>query len=457
MVRKRRQYTTGGNLVSVFLRRLIVVCLGVGLVWSAWSISAAAHEIPADVVVHVYVRSETGRTRVLVRVPLESMRDVIIPTTGPGFLLWPAAEAAARLAAQTWIVSGVRILAADDALEPSLLTAVQLSQPSDRSFESWDQALAHVTGPSLSPDTRLLWTEAWLDVALEFPPAPQGARLALETDFARLGLRTQSVVRFITTSGVVRVLAYTGDAGRVELDPTWWQAARRFVMSGTTHILSGVDHLLFLVCLVVPARRFRSLVILVTAFTVAHSLTLVAAAFGVVPSGLWFPPFVEMLIAVSIFWMALENIVNGANAWGASRERWRWGLTFLFGLVHGFGFSFALRETLQFAGSHLVTSLVAFNLGVELGQLAALAVMVPALALLFRYVVAERIGAVVIFAIIAHEAWHWMLERGAAVSLYGWPFTSAETTSGGLRLALASWLIGWGVWWVRRRGHRERS
>ena len=67
-------------------------------------------------------------------------------------------------------------------------------------------------------------------------------------------------------------------------------------------------------------------------------------------------------------------------------------ITFGFGLIHGFGFSFLLHETLQFAGSHLITSLLAFNVGVEIGQLAALAVLLPVLAFLFRYVVAERVG-----------------------------------------------------------------
>ena len=77
--------------------------------------------------------------------------------------------------------------------------------------------------------------------------------------------------------------------------------------------------------------------------------------------------------------MALENIA------GVTNVQRRWMMAFAFGLVHGFGFSFALRETLQFAGSHLLTSLLAFNVGVELGQLFVLALLVPALDLLFRY------------------------------------------------------------------------
>ena len=86
-------------------------------------------------------------------------------------------------------------------------------------------------------------------------------------------------------------------------------------------------------------------------------------------------------------------------------------MAFGFGLVHGFGFSFALKQTLQFAGDHLLTSLLSFNIGVELGQLLVLAVMIPALELLFRYVVAERMGTIILSALVAHTAWHWMTER----------------------------------------------
>src|SRR5205823_6996123 len=137
----------------------------------------------------------------------------------------------------------------------------------------------------------------------------------------------------------------------------------------------------------------------VTSFTVAHSITLIASALELGPSALWFPPLIETLIAVSILYMALENIVG-------SNLRRRWMITFGFGLVHGFGFSFALRQTLQFAGSHLLTSLLSFNLGVELGQLLVLLLLVPALELLFRFGVAERIGTIILSTIIAHTAWH---------------------------------------------------
>ena len=126
--------------------------------------------------------------------------------------------------------------------------------------------------------------------------------------------------------------------------------------------------------------------------------------------------------------MALENIVVSASSSEPSRSRLghaRWVMAFGFGLVHGCGFSFALRESLQFAGSHLLTSLLSFNLGVELGQVAVLVVMVPVLQLLFRFVVAERIGTIILSALIAHSAWHWTGERWERLRQFAWPSSDA--------------------------------
>ncbi len=415
------------------------------LLFAASARPAQAHEIPPDVTVSVFVKPEGGTLRLLVRAPLEAMRDVIIPTRGAAFLDLAAVQGPAHTAAELWIAGGVRAYENGQSLGRPVVAAVQISLPSDRSFDTWEQALLHVQGPSISTDTQLIWTQAQLDVLLEFAVTSPASAFAMETDFARLGFRTRSVVRFLPPGGTMRVFEFAGDAGVLHLDPRWHQAVRRFVGSGVSHILGGVDHLLFLVCLVMPLRRIRSLVLMATAFTVAHSITLVAAAFEFVPSGAWFPPFVETSIALSILWMAIENIV------GASHERRRWMLASGFGLVHGFGFSFALRDTLQFGGAHFVTSLVAFNVGVEIGQILALLVIVPTLLLLFRLVVAERIGSIIVSALVAHHAWHWMVERGQALLAHEWPFPFWDTVFFLLRGTMIAWVIAWVGWWLRRR------
>ena len=320
-----------------------------------------------------------------------------------------------RDAMMVWVGDELEVYEDGRRLTGQQLRAVRVSLPSDRSFASYEEALAHVTGPPLPPETEIFWQQAMLDALFEYPIRSDEAQFSLDPTLGRLGIRTVTVLRFVLPDGTVRAFEYSGNPGLVRLDPRWHQAALRFVALGFEHILDGIDHLLFLACLVIPFRRLLPLAAIVTAFTVAHSVTLIASAFELAPDALWFPPFVETMIALSIVYMAFENIV------GVQWQR-RWLITFGFGLIHGFGFSFALRETLQFAGSHLLTSLLAFNVGVELGQLLVLVLLVPALSLLFRFVVAERLGTILLSALVAHTSWHWMTERAGQLSQFPFEF-----------------------------------
>jgi len=146
-----------------------------------------------------------------------------------------------------------------------------------------------------------------------------------------------------------------------------------FVRLGFEHILSGADHVAFLLALVLSAERVSSLIRAISAFTVAHSLTL-----GLVVLKVCAPPvsLVEAAIALSVAYVGVENLL-GVDA----SKRWR--LAFAFGLAHGFGFAGALSEA-SFPASELVGTLLLFNVGVELGQLALLAGIVPLLYLLRR-------------------------------------------------------------------------
>lgn len=136
--------------------------------------------------------------------------------------------------------------------------------------------------------------------------------------------------------------------------------------------------------------------------------------------------------------------------------RRRWGMALAFGLVHGFGFSFRLQEMLQFAGSHVVTSLFAFNLGVEVGQLLVLAVVVPVITLTFRAVVPERLGIIIASALAAHVAWHWMVDRGSTLGDYDWSASAAELATLA-RWSLAAVTVAMLVWLARLLPRGERS
>ena len=132
-------------------------------------------------------------------------------------------------------------------------------------------------------------------------------------------------------------------------------------------------------------------------------------------------------------------------------------MAFGFGLVHGFGFSFALRETMQFAGSHLLTSLLSFNLGVELGQLLVLILLLPLLELLFRFAVTERTGTIVLSALVAHTAWHWMTDRVNRLSEYRfvWPSLAAGTVASILHWLMLAVLAAVLIWLLRNLGLRS--
>src|SRR5205823_1614378 len=148
----------------------------------------------------------------------------------------------------------------------------------DRSFGTFEQAIAHVTGPRLPGDMEFVWNQGLVDVLFEYPIESVRSAFSIHPAFGRLGLRVVTVLRFLPPGGSVRAFELTGDPGLVRLDPSWRQAALTFVEHGFFHILDGTDHLLFLFCLVIPLRRFRSLIPVVTAFTVAHSVTLIASA-----------------------------------------------------------------------------------------------------------------------------------------------------------------------------------
>jgi hydrogenase/urease accessory protein HupE len=190
--------------------------------------------------------------------------------------------------------------------------------------------------------------------------------------------------------------------------PSLIEVIRRYVVAGIEHIFLGYDHIAFLVAIMLWARRLWPVVKIVTAFTLAHSITLSLAVLQIVviPSAI-----VEPAIAASIVFVAVENFF--------SRDiNRRWRDTFAFGLIHGFGFASALQEFGLPRGS-VVPALAAFNLGVELGQIAIVALVIPALLGLDRLAAGYRYGspsrtAPLVYTLsgaIAILGCYWMLER----------------------------------------------
>jgi hypothetical protein len=193
-----------------------------------------------------------------------------------------------------------------------------------------------------------------------------------------------------------------------------FDAVLTFTMEGVNHILEGIDHVLFVICLVLGAMHLRPLFWRVTGFTVGHSVTLSLGFFGFVPTATWFVPAVETGIALSIFYAAIVAVVpelqQKKNEWTIVT------ITGLIGLLHGLGFSFVLQNILQVTSPNIWQSLLAFNLGVEIGQI--MIVIVTALLLYSIWFFSERAKMVSRYSIAtgcALTALYWVVERGNEV------------------------------------------
>jgi hydrogenase/urease accessory protein HupE len=178
-----------------------------------------------------------------------------------------------------------------------------------------------------------------------------------------------------------------------------WATFRQFVPLGIEHILTGYDHIAFLLGIIVIELSIREILKIITAFTIAHSVTLLLAALEIVRLN---SRLVESVIAFSICYVALENIFR-------KKVHYRWLITFGFGLVHGFGFASALKE-LIIGKSNLLLSVVSFNMGVETGQLMLFFVMLPILYLLKKQI-GYRLVTVGASAGVFVTGFAWLIER----------------------------------------------
>jgi hypothetical protein len=372
----------------------------------------AAHDVPTDVLVQAFVKPEGQQLNVLVRVPLRAILDVDIPKRGPGYLDLTRAEPSLREGATGWIAGSLELYEEDTRLTGERIVAVRVSLPSDPSFRSYEDALTHIQGAPLPPDTELYWDQGMLDVWLEYPIQSSQSHFAIRPTFWRLGLRVRMTLRVLPLDASSHAFELGGDPGLIALDPSRQQAARRFAEAGLLHVMSGTGHLLFLLCLVIPVRRSATLIPVVASFIVGYSITLIGSSYGLAPIGPWFPPLIETLLPLSIIYLAFENI----SGWQLDRRV----TAFSFGLLQGFAFSFALGDSLQFAGAHLLTAVLSFNAGIVFGQLIVLVVLVAGLELLFQVGVGERIGGVILSALAIHPSWHRTADIGAGLVQFSW-------------------------------------
>ncbi|WP_431256959.1 HupE/UreJ family protein [Roseateles chitinivorans] len=347
--------------MNAWFRRVLAACLALA---GVTGVSIAEAHKASD----AYLQLRTDGTAATLRIDIalrDLDRDLVLDADDDGLLRWGEVRSrAADIESLTDL--GVRMEIRDAqgaACRAGAHAPLQLAQHSDGRYavlvQTWTCAQAPASGnlsydlfATTDPTHRgvLVWRQGGAAKTAVVAPGTAGMTAALGAETGSEPARTHSL------AGIFR--------------------------DGVHHIWIGVDHVLFLVVLLLPAVLRReagqwrpaaawrsalwSVLGVVTAFTVAHSITLALAVFDVVnPPTRW----VESLIALSVLLAALNNL-------RPVLVETRWRLTFLFGLVHGFGFASALKD-LGLARSELAAPLVLFNLGVEAGQLAIVAVLVP--------------------------------------------------------------------------------
>jgi hypothetical protein len=200
----------------------------------------------------------------------------------------------------------------------------------------------------------------------------------------------------------------------IEISRSASAAFSTFIKEGVRHILEGLDHVLFVLCLVVGAVSVSGLLWRVTGFTLGHSVTLSLGFFGFVPSGDWFVPAVELTIAITIIFAALLAIRPPKHY--KHGEVTLFAITGFIGLIHGLGFSFVLKNILKISSPNIWQSLVAFNVGIELGQLI---IVLATLATLWMIGVISKRSSQLLRAGIAVAsgtlACYWVFERGVTL------------------------------------------
>jgi hydrogenase/urease accessory protein HupE len=232
-----------------------------------------------------------------------------------------------------------------------------------------------VGAPSSGTFTGGAFVERWRATC---PGGLVGERVAIDGLSAT---RTDVLARFVREDATTQTVRLTPEDTSFEVtaEPNAWQVARTYLLLGIEHILLGVDHLLFVLGLLFLVSSWRRLVATVTAFTLAHSITLAAATLGWVNVP---QTPIEAAIALSVMFVAAE-IIHQASGRPGLTARAPWVVAFIFGLLHGFGFAGALREV-GLPQSDIPIALLFFNVGVEVGQLMFILAVVTVLWLASR-------------------------------------------------------------------------
>jgi hypothetical protein len=424
-----RPFTTAGGRALATL--ILALC------WRA-----DAQNTAGDLTFQIFAKPDNKQFHLLIRVPFQALSGVNFPFGASGELDLARTAAMLPSVARWWIAENIDVYQGSTLLAKPRVIAARASVPSDNAFGSYDLALVHVLGPQPPAETQLFRDQAMFDVLLDYNlPAP-GSSLAIRSRLAGLASHATTELEFLPSEGAARRLEFTGDPGLFYLDPSLSQTSRSFATAGFWRVLKGSDYLLFLFCVVLQVTGIRALASFVGAFAAASSVSLLASTYSLAFDTLWFPVLIETLIALSILYMAFENIAGGQLV---RRKRI---LALSLGLIFGFGFALAYQQARQFAGSHPLASVVSFDAGIQFGVLAAATLLAAAVLLLFRWTsggrVSRRTETIVLSVLAADLAWHRVTDRVERLSQFPfqWPAFDAALLAEGMRWLTVVLIVG---------------
>ena len=367
----------------------------------ARAVLANGSDLPHEIVVPAYLGQDGTVLHLVVRFPLVLLASFGLPKRGPGYLDLEHMDAKLQQAA---LAAGHQIDLAEDGTPLAFAVAkARISPPSDRSFASYPTALAHLDGPPLSPDTNLFWNQGFFDTRLDYTLRALDSHLSVRVNVApELGQRLELRLSYLPAAGAARTLALPGDAGFVALDPRWFEAAWLFLKAGFVDVFTRA-RFVFLLCLIAPFARFRSLLVVALVGAAMEALTLTAVGEGIIEQPRWLPAIVASTVFVVSLLVAIGNL-------GSPSLRRRWFIASIIGALVGFTAGPTLAALAQLAGAHATVATAAFDVGIVVGVGIALAIAHFALRALLALVFGRTVGVIIVSALLGLLAWQWTAE-----------------------------------------------
>jgi hypothetical protein len=364
-----------------------------------------AHDVPLEVVTFVSV--EGPRLMVLARVPIVLLADAHLPTRPDGFLDLQAIDGPLRAVAGD-VARNLDVMAGDRPLPlPSAAWAV-LPRP-DASFDTYEAARARFAAPRAPVDAsaNIDPSKGLLDLQFEYPTASAEGHVSVRFNGLRAANRAvQTPVRYVTAAHTTRTFVVAGGPQRVSLEPGGPSVASQFARLGVEQLAQSPEHLLFLLCLVIPPRRIRTVLGAFGAFAAVYVVALAASALMPRPMDLPLLLGLQTATAATLVVAALQNITTPRLVWVRI-------VSGVFGIVDGASFGSAYRDAWMLAGPHTLVSLVAFTAPVVLGSIWLLLILQPVVGLVYRSGLPQRIAIILLSAVPVHAGLHGVLDRGS--------------------------------------------